>query len=302
MSQQLLADRPTKTVVEPGDTPLVELRNLAPAGTRLFAKLEWHNPTGSVKDRPAWYMFHDAKRQGLLPDGKPLIEATSGNTGIGLARVAALFGHPAAICLPKRASNERKQMLRAYGAELIEVEGGPNDAIAHAKELVAAGEGHMCYQYGNPANPASHEFGTTVEIARDWELETPPDHLVAAYGTGGTLTGCSRGMRRDFPGIRVHSAEETLSDPIGGMRSQDDPFQPPVADLSMVSDRWEITNSIAVEKVKEIMQAEGLFVGTSSGAVIHAAQDVLNKYGGTAVTILPDAGWKYLSGAPWTDL
>ena len=287
--------------MEPGNTPLVELRNLAPAGTRLFAKLEWHNPTGSIKDRPAWYMFHDAKKQGFLPDGKPLIEATSGNTGIGLARIASLNNHPISICLPRRATPERKQLLRAYGADLIEVEGGPNDAIAHARELVDEGHAHMCYQYGNPANPASHEFGTTVEIARDWPLDSPPDHLVASYGTGGTLTGCSRGMRRDFPGIKVHSVEEMLSDPISGMRSQDDPFQPPVADLSLVNERWEITSTVASAKVSEIMKLEGHFVGTSSGAVIHAAQDMLSRYGGTAVTVLPDAGWKYLSGAPWAD-
>jgi len=285
--------------MEPGNTPLVELRNLAPAGTRLFAKLEWHNPTGSIKDRPAWWMFHDAKKNGLLPDGKPVIEATSGNTGIGLSRVALLNNHPAHICLPSRASEARRQLMRAYGAELIIVEGGPNDAIAHAKELVAAGEGHMCYQYGNPANPAAHEFGTTVEIARDWPLEAPPDHLVASYGTGGTLTGCGRGMRREYPNIAVHSVEEILADPISGMRSQDDPFQPPVADLSLVSERWEISNAQAVEKVREIMTAEGHFVGTSSGAIIHAAQEVLSRHGGVAVTLLPDAGWKYLSGDPW---
>jgi len=287
--------------MEPGNTPLVELRNLAPAGTRLFAKLEWHNPTGSIKDRPAWWMFHDAKKNGHLPYGKPVIEATSGNTGIGLARVALLNNHPAHICLPSRASEERRQLLRAYGAELIVVDGGPNDAIAHAKELVAAGEGHMCYQYGNPANPASHEFGTSIEVARDWPLESPPDHLVASYGTGGTLTGMSRGMRREYPGIMVHSVEEILSDPIGGMRSQDDPFQPPVADLSLVQERWEVTNTQAVEKVREVMQAEGHFIGTSSGAIIRAAQGVLSKHGGSAVTLLPDAGWKYLSGSPWAD-
>lgn len=287
--------------MEPGNTPLVELRHLAPSGTRLFAKLEWYNPTGSIKDRPAWTMFFDAKKNGLLPDGMPLIEATSGNTGIGLARVAALNNHKAVICLPKRSTKERKQLLKAYGAELIEVEGGPNEAIAYAKELVAAGEGHMCYQYGNPANPASHEFGTTVEIARDWPLDAPPDHLIACYGTGGTLTGCSRGMHREYPGIMVHSAEEVLSDPIGGMRSQLDPFQPPVADLSLVNERWEVTAVQAHATVTETMKAEGHFVGTSSGAVIHAAQEVLNKHGGTAVTLLPDAGWKYLSGSPWAD-
>jgi len=287
--------------MEPGNTPLVELHNMAPPGTRLFAKLEWYNPTGSIKDRPAWSMFFDAKKNGLLPDGKPIIEATSGNTGIGLARVAGINDHKAVICLPSRASKERKQLLKAYGAELIEVDGGPNDAIARAKELVADGEGHMLYQYGNPANPLAHEFGTTVEIARDWPLETPPDHLVAAYGTGGTLTGSSRGMRREYRDIMVHSVEELMADPIGGMRSQDDPFQPPVADLSLVNHRWEFTNAQAVEKVREIMKLEGHFVGTSSGAVIEGAQEVLSRFGGSAVALLPDAGWKYLSGSPWAD-
>lgn len=287
--------------MEPGNTPLVELRELAPTGTRLFAKLEWYNPTGSIKDRPAWTMFHDAKKNELLPPGKPLIEATSGNTGIGLARVATINNHPIAICLPRNATNERKQLLKAYGAELVEVEGGSNEAIARARELVADGEGHMVYQYGNPMNPAAHEFGTTVEIARDWPLETPPDHLVACYGTGGTLTGSSRGMRREFPEIMVHSVEELLHDPIGGMRSQDDPFQPPVADLSLVNHRWEIGAAEAVEKVTETIQTEGYFVGTSSGAAILAAQQVLSRFGGSAVVLLPDAGWKYLSGAPWAD-
>lgn len=285
--------------MEPGNTPLVELPNLAPSGTRLFGKLEWYNPTGSVKDRPAWSMFWDAKKSGLLPEGKPLIEATSGNTGIGLARIALINKHPMTICLPKRASNERKQLLKAYGADLIEVDGGPNDAIAHARELVEDGEGHMCYQYGNPANPEAHEFGTSLEIERDWPLELPPDHLFCAYGTGGTITGNSRGLKRAYPEIMVHSVEEDLAEPIGGMRSQDDPFQPPVADLSLVDNSRQVLNSTAVEKVKEIMQLEGYFVGTSSGAIIEAAQLELEKRGGTAVAILPDAGWKYLSGAPW---
>ncbi len=285
--------------MEPGNTPLVELRNLAPEGTRLFAKLEWYNPTGSIKDRPAWYMFHDAKKQGLLPDRKPLIEATSGNTGIGLARIATINDHPISICLPDTATPERKQLLRAYGANLIEVPGGPNGAIARAKELVEEGEGHMVYQYGNPSNPAAHEFGTSVEIARDWPLEAPPDHLVCSYGTGGTITGNSRGMRRAFPNIRVHSVEPFVSDPISGMRSQDDPFQPPVADLSLVTDRWEVESHLASKTVQETMAAEGHFAGTSSGAVIYAAQMALSKYGGSAVALLPDAGWKYLSGAPW---
>lgn len=285
--------------MKPGNTPLVELPNMAPIGTRLFAKLEWYNPTGSVKDRPAWNMFYQDMAKGLIRPGVPLIEATSGNTGIGLARVAMLEGHEMSICLPTTASEERRQLLRAYGANLIDVEGGPNDAIAYARELVEAGEGHMCYQYGNEANPAAHEFGTALEIIRDWPLEAPPDHFLCAYGTGGTITGNSRGLRNHWSDLAVHSVEEDLSDTIGGMRNQEDPFQPPVADFGMVKDRHIVTRTAAEAKVAETMKLEGHFVGTSSGAVIEAAQRELSMHGGTAVIILPDAGWKYLSGNPW---
>jgi len=285
--------------MKPGNTPLVELRNLAPDGTQLFAKLEWHNPTGSVKDRPAWHMFMEDRRKGLFTKGTPLIEATSGNTGIGLARVALLEGNPMNICLPTSASKERQQILQAYGANLILVEGAPNDAIAHARSLVEAGEGHMCYQYGNVANPDSHEIGTSLEIIRDWPLDAPPDHFLCAYGTGGTITGNSRGLKHEWSDMAVHSVEEDLSDTIGGMRNQQDPFQPPIADFGLVKDRYVIGRSEAEAKVAEIMKLEGHFVGTSSGAVIEAAQRELSTNGGTAVVILPDAGWKYLSNAPW---
>lgn len=278
---------------------MVQFREMAPEGTQLFCKLEWYNPTGSIKDRPAWFMFYDAQRRGLIPNKMPLVEATSGNTGIGLARIALINGHPMVICLPSRASEERKQLLKAYGAELIEVAGGPNEAIARAKELVAEGEGHMLYQYGNPANPESHEFGTALEIERDWTGAEPPDHVFCAYGTGGTITGVSRGLKKVWPGVMVHSIEEVLEDPISGMRSQDDPFQPPVADLSLVDNRVELSNLIAVEAVLNIMKGEGHFVGTSSGAVVHGAIAELSKLGGTGIAILPDAGWKYLSVAPW---
>ena len=286
--------------MKPGNTPLVELRHLAPSGTQLFAKLEWFNPTGSIKDRAAWFMFHNALENGYVKPGMPFIEATSGNTGIGLARLALVYGYPMVICLPASSTAERKQLLRAYGAELIEVDGGPNDAIAHARQLVANGEGHMCYQYGNRWNPYSHYFGTSLEIIRDWPRETPPDHLFAAYGTGGTLTGNSRGLHRVWPSIAIHSVEEDLDTPIGGVRSQEDPFQPPVADLSLVTDRTVVSRPVAEAAVSRVMATEGHFVGTSSGAVLHAAVEILEAKGGSGVALLPDAGWKYLSGPPWT--
>jgi cysteine synthase B len=285
--------------VKPGNTPLVELRQLAPSGARLFAKLEWYNPTGSIKDRAAWYMYANAIEDGKLRPNQPMIEATSGNTGIGLARLALINKHPMVICLPDTATDERKQILRAYGVELIQVPGGPNGAIAHAKSLVAEGEGVMLYQYGNRWNVYAHLFGTSREVIRDWPLDVPPTHLFAAYGTGGTLTGNSRGLVNEWPGLEVHSVEPLVDDPIGGMRSQDDPFQPPIADLSLVTHRHEVPKKIAEEMVARTMELEGHFVGTSSGAILEAAVAGLEAEGGTAVALLPDAGWKYLSGAPW---
>ena len=286
--------------MKPGNTPLVELHNLAPSGTRLFAKLEWFNPTGSIKDRAAWFMFHNAVQTGKLQPGQPMIEATSGNTGIGLARVARIYRHPMVICLPSTATEERRALLRAYGADLIVVEGGPNEAIAHARELVEAGEGHMLYQYANRWNMYAHFFGTSQEMLREWALEQPPTHFLAAYGTGGTITGTSRGLKMIWTDLRVHSVEPFVEDPISGMRSQGDPFQPPIADLSLVTDRHEVRREVAESTVATAMHEEGLFAGTSSGAILHAALETLSAEGGTAVALLPDDGWKYLSGAPWT--
>ena len=285
--------------MKPGNTPLVELPELAPSGARLFAKLEWYNPTGSIKDRAAWYMFENAVATGELVPGQPLIEATSGNTGIGLARLALIHGHPMAIALPSTATEERKKILRAYGAELIIVEGGPNDAIQHARKLEAEGEGVMLYQYGNHWNSFAHYFGTSRELIRDWPLTAPPDHLYAAYGTGGTLTGNSKGLVLQWPEITIHSVEPFVDDPIGGMRSQDDPFQPPIADLRLVSKRHPVHKATAEKMVAVTMQMSGHFVGTSSGAILHAAIEGLSEHGGTAIVLLPDAGWKYLSGPPW---
>ena len=185
-------------------------------------------------------MFHNAVLDQKLVPGQPMIEATSGNTGIGLARLARIYRHAMVICLPSSATEERKQLLRAYGSELILVEGGPNEAIAHARDLVEAGEGHMLYQYGNRWNMYAHFFGTSQEILRDWQLQEPPNHMFAAYGTGGTITGNSRGLKMKWNELRVHSVEPFLDDPIGGMRSQADPFQPPIADLSLVTDRHEV--------------------------------------------------------------
>ena len=289
----------SQTPMPPGNTPLVELPALSPDGARLYAKLEWYNPTGSIKDRAAWNMFQNARRDGQLPPGTPLIEATSGNTGIGLARLATVNGYEMTVALPDNSTEERKQLLRAYGAKLVEVSGGSNAAVERARNMVADGLGFMCYQYGNPGNPESHEFGTALELIDQWPQTTPPDGVFCAYGTGGTITGIGRGLIKEYPNIKIHSVEEFTSDPISGMRSQDDPFQPPVADLSLVTHRHEVTKNQAASMVSKTIAAEGHFVGTSSGAIIHAAVEYLEQNGGTAIAVLPDAGWKYLSGPPW---
>ena len=289
----------SQTPMPPGNTPLVELPALSPDGARLYAKLEWYNPTGSIKDRAAWNMFQNARRDGQLPPGTPLIEATSGNTGIGLARLATVNGYEMTVALPDNSTEERKQLLRAYGAKLVEVSGGSNAAVERARNMVADGLGFMCYQYGNPGNPESHEFGTALELIDQWPQTTPPDGVFCAYGTGGTITGISRGLIKEYPNIKIHSVEEFTSDPISGMRSQDDPFQPPVADLSLVTHRHEVAKNQAASMVSKTIAAEGHFVGTSSGAIIHAAVEYLEQNGGTAIAVLPDAGWKYLSGPPW---
>jgi cysteine synthase B len=158
----------------------------------------------------------------------------------------------------------------------------------------------MLYQYGNRWNVYAHFFGTSQEVLRDWPLPAPPDHLICAYGTGGTITGNSRGLKMKWPDLRVHSVEPYVDDPIGGMRSQDDPFQPPVADLSLVTDRHPVHRDTAEATAGDAMHTEGIFSGTSSGAILHAARRVLTDEGGTAVALLPDDGWKYLSGKPWT--
>ena len=286
-----------------GNTPCVDVSNLSPnPDVRIVAKLEMQNPFGSVKDRIAKAMIEAAEADGTLSPGQTIIEPSSGNTGIALAAIARLKGYPIKILLPESVSIERRQMLEIMGAEVILTPGaeGSNGAVRRATEMAAEHpEWRLIYQYGNEANPAAHEFGTALGIVRDWPLEAPPDHFLCAYGTGGTITGNSRGLRTHYPDIAVHSVEEDLNDTIGGMRNQEDPFQPPVADFGLVKDRYVIGRTQAEAKVQEIMAEEGYFVGTSAGAVIEAAQRELSKHGGTAVVILPDAGWKYLSGNPW---
>ena len=280
-----------------GNTPMVELPHLAPSPRiRLFAKLEGANPTGSVKDRIAQAMISEARASGALLPGQAILEPSSGNTGISLAMIGALLGHPVRIVMPDNTTPEREQLLRLYNAEIVFSPGaeGSNGAIRMAQELSAADPSlFMPYQYGNPANPRAHEDGTGPEI-----LAAVPDVdvFVAGLGTGGTLTGVGRFLKRERRGVRVIAAEPLPGERVQGLRSLDDGFVPPVLDASVLDDRYLVGNRDAVVGVRRLLREEGIFAGLSSGAAFHVALRAASEMEqGNVVVLLADGGWKYLS-------
>jgi cysteine synthase len=285
-----------------GHTPMVELRRLAPSPRiRLFAKLEGANPTGSVKDRVARAMLADARESGALRPGQTILEPTSGNTGISLAMVGGLLGHPVRVVMPDNTTAERTQLLRLYGTEIVTSPGseGSNGAIRLAQELADADPSvFMPYQYGNEANPRAHEQETGPEI-----LDQVPglDVFVAGLGTGGTLTGVGRYLKRSRPGIRVVAAEPLPGEQVSGLRSLDEGFVPPVLDISVLDDRYLVGSRDALLAVRRLLRDEGIFAGLSSGAVLHVALRVAAQIDeGAIVMLLADGGWKYLSAGLWT--
>ena len=285
-----------------GETPMVELTRLAPAGgARVFAKLEGTNPTGSVKDRIARSMVLEALASGALQPGQTILEPSSGNTGISLALVGRLLGHPVRIVLPDNTTAEREQLLRLYGAEIVHSPGaeGSNGAIRMADRL--AGENpslFMPYQYGNEANPRAHETTTGPEIL----AQVPDvDVFVAGLGTGGTLTGVGRFLKRQRPGVRIVAAEPLPGELVQGLRSLEDGFVPPVLDASVLDDKFLVTNRDAVIGVRRLLDEEGIFAGLSCGAAVAVAVRVAGEMeGGSVVVLLADGGWKYLSTDLWT--
>jgi cysteine synthase len=280
-----------------GSTPMVELSHLAPSPRfRLYAKLEGANPTGSVKDRIALAMLTEARESGALQPGQTILEPSSGNTGISLAWIGRLMGHPVRIVMPDNTTIEREQLLRLYGAEVVQSPGaeGSNGAIRLAQEL-SAGDAtlFMPYQYGNLANPRAHEEGTGPEI-----LGAVPevDLFVAGLGTGGTLTGVGHFLKRERPAARVIAAEPLPGEQVQGLRSLDEGFVPPVLDASVLDDRYLVSNRDAVVGVRRLMREEGVFAGLSSGAALHVALRAADEMReGSIVVLLADGGWKYLS-------
>jgi cysteine synthase B len=285
-----------------GFTPLVEIPRVCPnPNVRLYAKLEFMNPTGSVKDRVAKYLIEDLERTGRLRPDSIIIEPTSGNTGISLAMIARRKGYRVAVVLPDNVTMERRQLLALFGAEVIDSPGhlGSNGAIQLAKHLVEKDDRFvMPYQYGSPENPRAHEETTAEEIIADCP---EVDAFVAGLGTGGTLMGVGRRLRRHNPDVRIYAAEPHPGDKVPGLRSLDEGFIPEIFDPSVLDGKFLVTNAEAIAALRELTEKEGIFAGVSCGAVLVAAKQVATEMErGTIVALLPDGGWKYLSEAVWT--
>ncbi len=291
-----------------GNTPLVGLQRLSPRWddsdegphVRLWAKLEDRNPTGSIKDRPALRMIEQAERDGLLRAGSTILEPTSGNTGISLAMAAKLKGYELICVMPENTSEERRSLLRMFGAQVISspAAGGSNTAVAVAKELAAQNpDWVMLYQYGNAANVAAHYEGTGPELYEDLPEIT---HFVAGLGTTGTLMGVGRFLRERNPDVEIVAAEPRYGDEVYGLRNIDEGFIPELYDDSVLTRRFSVTGVDAVARVRELIELEGIFAGISTGAILQAARGIGRRAlkAGTRADIgfvVPDAGWKYLS-------
>lgn len=286
-----------------GNTPMVELQHLSPnPQVRIFAKLEGQNPTGSVKDRIALKMIERAEADGELSSSRTILEPTSGNTGISLAMIGRLKGYKVKVVMPENVSEERSQLLYAYGAEIVFSDGekGSNGSIEVAQEIAAKNSNDyvMMYQYGNSGNPEAHYETTGPEI-----IEAVPDvsAFVAGLGTGGTLMGVARRLREHNPDVRIVAVAPEPDDFISGLRRLEDGYIPPILDINMLDSRLLVGSLPAFRATKELLHQEGIFAGISSGSVVHGAmQQAQRMESGNIVCLLADGGWKYLSTSLWT--
>jgi cysteine synthase len=285
-----------------GNTPLVELKRLSPKpGVRIWAKLESHNPTGSIKDRVARALIEDAEANGLIGPGQTILEPTSGNTGISLAMICRRKGYPLKVVMPENVTPERTQLLGMYGAEVIYSEGskGSNGAVEKALDLAGSDASYyMPYQYGNEANPRAHYDGTAPEILEELDDIAA---FVAGLGTGGTLMGNGRRLKEERPGVKIVAAEPMQGEPVQGLRSLEDGFIPPIIDLSLLDRKIFVTNRDAVVWTRKLLEEEGLFAGVSSGAIARVAVRIAGELDeGNVVFVVCDDGWKYLSSGIYT--
>ena len=293
-----------------GRTPLLEVSNFAKdegiENVSILAKLEYLNPAGSVKDRIALAMIEDAEKKGILKKGATIIEPTSGNTGIGLASVAAARGYRAILTLPDTMSVERRNLLKAYGAELVLTEGakGMKGAIAKAEELKESIPGAVILgQFDNPANPAVHAASTGPEIWDDTDGEV--DIFVAGVGTGGTITGVGTYLKMKNPNVKIVAVEPESSPVLSGgnpgphkIQGIGAGFVPSVLNTGIYDEIIQIKNEDAFAAGRKVAVKEGILVGISSGAALAAAVRLAKREenaGKTIVALLPDSGDRYLS-------
>jgi len=295
-----------------GNTPIVKLNKINKGGAEVYVKLESFNPMSSVKDRLALAMIEAAENDGKIKQGTVIIEPTSGNTGIGLAYIAAVKGYKVILTMPETMSVERRKLLKALGAELVLTEGakGMKGAIAKAEELAAqTPQSFIPQQFDNPANPAIHEKTTGPEIWNDTDGKV--DILIGGVGTGGTVTGAGKFLKSKKSSIKVIAVEPTASPVLSG--GQPGPhkiqgigagFVPKVYDASVIDEVYQTDDIKAGIAARAIAKEEGILVGISSGAILDVALEVSKKpenKGKTIVAVLPDTGERYLSTWLWEE-
>ena len=285
-----------------GSTPLIELRNLSPRpGVRLFAKLEGQNPSGSVKDRIAVAMLDAAEESGALKPGATLVEASTGNTAIALAALAPRRGYRVRVVLPRGIVPSIADILDLYGAEIewCEPEAGMRGAIRRVQELAEQPGYYAVGQFSDPANVSCHYATTGEEIARAMG-EADVDVFVAGIGTGGTITGVARRLRERWPDVQIVGVEPRLGERLQGLRSLSEGYIPPLLDLGLLNRRFLVDSASAIAAARDVMRAEGVFAGVSSGAALHSALRVAEGMeSGNIVMMFSDGAWKYLPSRPW---
>ncbi|HKS80007.1 MAG TPA: cysteine synthase [Candidatus Acidoferrales bacterium] len=293
-----------------GHTPLLRLGRIAAVNPHasIFAKAEWFNPGGSVKDRAAYSMICDGIHRGALREGKTILDATSGNTGIAYAMIGAALGYPVKLCLPTSASEERKKVLETYGVEIVFTPGdeGTDGAIRRVREIHDADPEKYFYpdQYSNPANPAAHYNGTALEI---WEQSAGKiTHFVTGLGTTGTFIGTSRRLRELNPRIRCISVQPDSSfHGLEGMKHIPTAIVPKIYDPALADENIEVRTEDAQELVRRLAREEGVLAGVSSGAALWASLEIAKRATredpAVIVTIFPDSGERYLSDRFWSE-
>ena len=283
-----------------GNTPLVEIKKLNPffPDVRIFAKIEGQNPGGSIKDRPALFMINEAEKSGKLTKEKTIIEATSGNTGIALAMIAALKGYKIKLFMPECVSLERRKILESYGAELELTPAAENTdgAIIRAKKLLSDYPDlyFMPDQFSNPANPLSHYQTTGPEILK--QINGEIDFLAVGLGSTGSLMGTSKFLKENIPNIQIVAIEPVKKHKIQGLKNMEESIVPSIFDPSIIDIHLYVNDEESFEYARLLSVKEGLFVGMSSGAALSGSIKLAEKVKkGNIVTIFPDRGDRYLS-------